>query len=56
MSQGSYLAWLQSCAVMVQLEPNGWGRVGNDLAPKSEKEKLSKVLGILTVYGFDLLF
>ena len=40
---------------MVQLEADRWGRVGNDLATKSEKEKLSKVLGILTVYGFDLL-
>ena len=38
MMQGFYLAWLQSCAIMVQLEANGWGRVGDDLTPKSENQ------------------
>ena len=40
---------------MVQLEADRGSRVWDDLATKSEKEKLSKVRGILTVYGFDLL-
>ena len=49
MSQGSYLAWLQSCAVMVQLEPNRWGRIGDDLAPKSENYYMGSSLLFLTI-------
>lgn len=40
------LAWLQSCAVMVQLEPNGWGRVGDDLTPKSVHGNDGSLVGV----------
>ena len=43
---------------MVQLEPNGWGRVGDDLTPKSENYCVSSSLLflwrlIIPVHGND---